>query len=114
MTAETIHQCPPTGGVVMPCCGKTAFEVPRTDRMAADSDLVTCRDAKEADVPTEHLSGESIWADFLNMPIRFWVCPVDEHRRRQGVVTVEWEGDVAHCTWPGCNRTSADEREVDE
>lgn len=26
----------------MPCCQRTPFEVPRTDRMATDVDLVTC------------------------------------------------------------------------
>jgi hypothetical protein len=48
-----------------------------------------------------------------NVRMRFWVCPVREHRGRndaQGwpVVTVEWHGDVAHCTAPGCGRTSVD------
>jgi hypothetical protein len=38
---EVTHQCPPEGGV-MPCCGLTPFEVPRTDRMTEDTALVTC------------------------------------------------------------------------
>jgi hypothetical protein len=27
----------------MPCCGRTPFEVPRTDRMTTDADAVTCK-----------------------------------------------------------------------
>lgn len=38
-----IHQCPPTrSGGIMPCCGRTPFEV-TGDRMADDPKLVTCR-----------------------------------------------------------------------
>lgn len=44
---------------------------------------------------------------FGNVPVRFWVCPIDEHRERRGVVTVRWKDGVAHCTAPGCQRTSA-------
>ena len=40
---EIIHLCPPDGnGGLMPCCGLTPFEVPRTDRMTLDPALVTC------------------------------------------------------------------------
>jgi hypothetical protein len=39
---ETTHQCPPDGGGLMPCCGLTPFEVPRTGRITLDSALVTC------------------------------------------------------------------------
>ena len=38
----TTHHCPPEGSGVMPCCGRTPFEVSRTDRMAEDPALVTC------------------------------------------------------------------------
>ena len=48
-----------------------------------------------------------LWELFdLDVPVRFWVCPIDEHRERKGVVTVEWDGDVAHCTYPGCEEHS--------
>lgn len=40
--AENVHACPPTGTTVMPCCGRTPLEVPRTDRMTAHRDQVTC------------------------------------------------------------------------
>jgi hypothetical protein len=41
--AEVTHACPPDdGGGLMPCCGLTPFEVPRTDRMTLDPELVTC------------------------------------------------------------------------
>lgn len=40
--AEVTHLCPPEGESLMPCCGHTPYEVPRTDRLAMDADLVTC------------------------------------------------------------------------
>jgi len=40
---EITHRCPPKGSGTMPCCGRTPFEVPRTDRMAIDGRLVTCQ-----------------------------------------------------------------------
>ena len=36
------HQCPPDGNPIMPCCGKTPFEVSPWDRLATDPTLVTC------------------------------------------------------------------------
>ncbi|WP_060887647.1 hypothetical protein [Streptomyces caniscabiei] len=42
-TAETVHGCPPDGSGVTPCCGRTPFELPRTDRMSTDSTVATCR-----------------------------------------------------------------------
>lgn len=39
---ETIHECPPKGSGVTPCCGKTPFELPYTDRLTLDQKLVTC------------------------------------------------------------------------
>jgi hypothetical protein len=36
------HRCPPQGSNIMPCCGKTPFEVSKTDRMSLDDSLVTC------------------------------------------------------------------------
>ena len=41
--AEVTHQCPPDGGGgLMPCCGLTPFEAPKTDRMTLEPGLVTC------------------------------------------------------------------------
>ena len=41
---EVTHQCPPDdGGGLMPCCGLSPFEVPRTDRTTLHPALVTCR-----------------------------------------------------------------------
>lgn len=40
----TVHRCPPTGSGLMPCCGRTPFEVPLTDKMTEDARLVTCKD----------------------------------------------------------------------
>lgn len=59
------------------------------------------------------------WQKLMNTPVQFWVCPVGEHRRRTDdrggpVGTVEWIGDVAHCTAPGCGRASTDRRGGDD
>jgi hypothetical protein len=49
---EVFHQAPPDGGGgLMPCCGKTPFEVPGTDRMTADPALVTCMNAPPSPAP---------------------------------------------------------------
>lgn len=40
--APPVHACPPVGSGVTPCCGRTPFELPRTDRMETDPELVTC------------------------------------------------------------------------
>ena len=39
---EVTHACPPGDAAVTPCCGRTPFELPRTDRMTLDPTLVTC------------------------------------------------------------------------
>lgn len=45
---EIVHACPPDGGGgLMPCCGRTPFEVPRTDRMTVQGELVTCKGVTE-------------------------------------------------------------------
>ena len=43
---QLTHRCPPGREAVMPCCGRTPFEVPMTDRMTVDAKLVTCRVSK--------------------------------------------------------------------
>jgi hypothetical protein len=40
--------------------------------------------------------------------LRFWVCPIREHGGGELRETVRWIDRVAHCTWPGCGRTSVD------
>lgn len=37
-----IHAVPPCGSGLMPCCKKTPFEVPGTDRITNEPDRVTC------------------------------------------------------------------------
>jgi hypothetical protein len=39
---ETVHACPPGDSAVTPCCGQIPFELPRTDRLTLDAELVTC------------------------------------------------------------------------
>lgn len=42
-SAEVTHACPPDGPQgVMPCCGRTPFEVSHLDRMTVHGDMVTC------------------------------------------------------------------------
>lgn len=42
VTRAPVHACPPSGaGGIMPCCGRTPFEV-RAHRIATDPALVTC------------------------------------------------------------------------
>lgn len=36
-----------------------------------------------------------------------WFCPIEEHARRAGQITVDWDANgVAHCTMPGCTFSS--------
>lgn len=42
MTESTTHECPPNGSSLTPCCGKTPFELPDTDRLTEDRNLVNC------------------------------------------------------------------------
>ncbi|AIV35560.1 hypothetical protein [Streptomyces sp. CCM_MD2014] len=39
--AEVVHACPPVGSGFTPCCGRTPFELPRTDRITVD-EPTTC------------------------------------------------------------------------
>lgn len=41
-THEVTHRCPPDGSGIMPCCGRTGFEVPPSDRITVHPTLVTC------------------------------------------------------------------------
>lgn len=41
--AETVHACPPDGSGLTPCCGRTPFELPSSDRISSETDAVTCR-----------------------------------------------------------------------
>lgn len=42
--AETVHACPPEGSGLTPCCGRTPFELPLTDRISSEAP-VTCQGA---------------------------------------------------------------------
>lgn len=55
---ETVHRCPPDGGGgLMPCCGLTPFEAPRTDRITKDKEQVTCRAWSER---ARHLAEQAV------------------------------------------------------
>lgn len=45
--AEVVHGCPPDGSGLTPCCGRTPFELPLTDRISSEAP-VTCP-GKETD-----------------------------------------------------------------
>ena len=51
------------------------------------------------------MTGDDLLDALVNMPMQFWACP-DETHRRTGLV--DWVGNIAHCREPGCGRTSAD------
>jgi hypothetical protein len=44
---EVIHGCPPDGSGLTPCCGRTPFELPLTDRISSEAPI-TCRTAPAA------------------------------------------------------------------
>jgi hypothetical protein len=46
---EVVHMAPPGNKGVMPCCGRTPFELRATDRLTLDQARVTCRGAAPAE-----------------------------------------------------------------
>lgn len=44
---EITHACPPEGSGLTPCCGRSPFELPMTDRMTLEPELVNCRGGNE-------------------------------------------------------------------
>lgn len=43
VAVSVIHECPPGDEGYMPCCNRTPFELPPTDRITTDPARVTCR-----------------------------------------------------------------------
>lgn len=37
-----VHRCPTGDAATTPCCGRSPLELPRTDRLTEDAELVTC------------------------------------------------------------------------
>lgn len=56
-----VHECPPDGSGIMPCCGRTPFEA-LDSRMATDPSLVTC--------------GKVTWIRVKNAPVTKGVLDV--------------------------------------
>jgi hypothetical protein len=52
----TVHAGPPDGSAVTPCCGRSPFELPRSDRMTYELALVTCTTETSATGPASLLS----------------------------------------------------------
>jgi hypothetical protein len=40
---EVVHGCPPGGSGLTPCCGRTPFELPPTDRITSDPTHISCK-----------------------------------------------------------------------
>ncbi len=49
-SAEVVHRCPYPGTGVTPCCGRTPFELPLTDRLTLSHEDTTCPAWAEGDV----------------------------------------------------------------
>lgn len=94
---------------------------PEDSNTAVDPDdlrefLLTLRPTAEEETNLVSLK-EMLESDlFDGVRMRFWDCPVPEHARnderdvdgrRTLTETVIWDGDIASCTFEGCNRTSA-------
>jgi hypothetical protein len=47
---ELTHACPPDGSGLMPCCGRTPFEVSSMDRLTIEDRLVTCTPTRRAEI----------------------------------------------------------------
>lgn len=74
----TTHQSPTRGSGTMPCCGRTPFEVPRTDRMTVMPLLVTCEGIEvKASAFTEPSSSQR-----------------PQHVDRSGWTTVQWVAEA--------------------
>ena len=58
---ETLHEPPPPGESVSPCCGRRLSELPRHDRIITDDALVTCGRLSAADALL--LSGQLVVLD---------------------------------------------------
>jgi hypothetical protein len=59
------------------------------------------------------ISDDDLTAAFGGVRVRFWLCPVEEHRHPISpdgwpTPTVEWDGDVAYCLTYHCGRSSLD------
>jgi hypothetical protein len=87
--------------------GSTVTVTGRVDRRGPTPRLLLIPPADLARAQQE----DDLVEAFGNLRVKLWFCPVPGHSNRRGptgqrVLTVEWDGDVAHCTAPGCGRTS--------
>lgn len=76
------HKAPRLGEGVTACCGKTPFELPRSDQLTEHAELVSCPDfgaAQPTDPPSVDLTNACVW-DFLQPNStcithhRLWPC----------------------------------------
>jgi hypothetical protein len=58
------------------------------------------------------MSRDHLFEEFLEVmagvKVQLWFCPVQHPWVGKLAQTVEWDGDVACCLWPGCWRRSDD------
>ena len=87
---EKVHDCPRNGESVTLCCGRSPFELPRTDRMTLDPDLVTCNRAAAVSGGEQHTSADECSecgeTREHHGPTEFVPKPVDEYSNPE-----EWE-----------------------
>ncbi|MFI2349728.1 hypothetical protein ACH492_22275 [Streptomyces sp. NPDC019443] len=130
---ETIHACPPNGSGVMPCCRKTPFEAPPTDRMSDDPAAVTCGEpptcvhpegydgecpcppkcgcCKTTPAPERKAKLEGPGADGQAEPDPQYVAP-EFFARLHATTAIESDSACAHCgdpghTWDDCEAYTA-------
>jgi hypothetical protein len=72
----TVHQCPPDGESLTPCCGRTPLELPHEDQIAVDKKLVTCHEMADHlwPDPADHLWSDWRAQDGLPKPTQVRTC----------------------------------------
>ncbi|MEV6791293.1 hypothetical protein AB0M87_04670 [Streptomyces sp. NPDC051320] len=66
---EIVHACPPDGSGLTPCCGRTPFELPLTDRISSEAPTTCTRPGPDrglttADTPAEELAAAECSAQY--------------------------------------------------
>lgn len=72
---EVVHECPPGDLGLMPCCGRTPFEVPAYHRLTADRTAVSCGRGRKPCQNCGELVADSDehWVETEHY--EYWTCP---------------------------------------